>query len=273
MLPHSPNKSQNSARDAAVTLQSHMGDRQGQRKWTAAWLGQLRDGPRVGSDGSRPVPAARTMTLSSQPQSLRGDPSSAEILPVSGLEGEGSTVKPSWPVVLRGPQQMPVGAGPGTGRPRSCPRGPTVLPAALPRGRGPPGHLPFIDSVQRLQAQKLPVIQAKGLELEHFRLPIAGTYRKADGAAGLAARLPAAAWGPLTGPGPPASDTKSGAHKSPGTPPRGSPSQTQAAAAAGGCCSSGLPQGSSGRTRAALAVLSRGGPPAHHPGGPEAQGS
>lgn len=47
--------------------------------------------------------------------------------------------------------------------------GATVLPAALPRGRGPPGHLPFIDSVQRLQAQKLPVIQAKGLELEHFR--------------------------------------------------------------------------------------------------------
>lgn len=72
----------------------------------------------------------------------------------------------------------------------------TVLPAALPRGRGPLGHLPFIDSVQRLQAQKLPVIQAEGLELEHFRLPIAGTQRRADGAAGLAAWLPEAAWGP-----------------------------------------------------------------------------
>lgn len=65
---------------------------------------------------------------------------------------------------------------------------------------------------------------------------------------------------PLTGPGPPASDTKSGAHKSPGAPPRGSPSRTQAAAAAGSCCSSGLPRGSSGGTRAAPAVLSRGGP-------------
>lgn len=75
----------------------------------------------------------------------------------------------------------------------------TVLPAALPRGRGPLGHLPFIDSVQRLQAQKLPVIQAEGLELEHFHLPIAGTQRRADGAAGPAgpaAWLPEAAWGP-----------------------------------------------------------------------------
>ena len=73
---------------------------------------------------------------------------------------------------------------------------------------------------------------------------------------------------PLTGPGPPASNTKSGAHKSPGAPPRGSPSRTQAAAAAGGCCSSGLSRGSSGGTRAAPAVLSRGGPPARHPGAP-----
>lgn len=33
-------------------------------------------------------------------------------------------------------------------------------------------YIPFIDSMQRLQAQELPVIQAKGLELEHFHLSV-----------------------------------------------------------------------------------------------------
>lgn len=37
-----------------------------------------------------------------------------------------------------------------------------------PTEPSPRTHIPFIDSMQRLQAQKLPVIQAKGLELEHF---------------------------------------------------------------------------------------------------------
>lgn len=108
-----------------------------------------------------------------------------------GQRGMGGTVKPSWPAVLRGPQQMPWDRE----APQLSTRA-TVLPAALPRGRGPLGHLPFIDSVQRLQAQKLPVIQAEGLELEHFRLPVTRTQRRADGAAGLAALLPEAAWGP-----------------------------------------------------------------------------
>lgn len=43
------------------------------------------------------------------------------------------------------------------------------LPLQIPR---PPQkvHLPFIGPMQRLQAQELPIIQAKGLEPEHFHL-------------------------------------------------------------------------------------------------------
>ena len=72
---------------------------------------------------------------------------------------------------------------------------------------------------------------------------------------GLAAQLPAAAWGRLTGPGAPASDTKSGAHKSPAglRPPRplgaaasrGSPGGPQAKQGQPWLCRVGGPPGPS----------------------------
>lgn len=62
------------------------------------------------------------------------------------------------------------------------------LQSHCPRGIGPPlggqgwrGEqgaidIPAVDSMQWLQAQKLPVIQAKGLELEHFHLSVSSHW-------------------------------------------------------------------------------------------------
>lgn len=78
----------------------------------------------------------------------------------------------------------------------------------------PKVHVPFIDSVQWLQAQELPVIQAKGLELEHFHLFVSSNWTSVApplrlgeglaGAGGLAFQpaLVLVTEAPLTWPGP-----------------------------------------------------------------------
>lgn len=129
--------------------------------------------------------------------------------------------------------------------------------------------------MQRLQAQELPVIQAKGLELEHFHFPVSSglqwclqrdTARGLLGGGGLAA-------GPCRGPhshGPAlpstahtvrASNTKSSKHKSLQLiRVHALTGQAHAAAVSGAQCFWGLSWGSPEQTRASLAMLSCGGP-------------
>lgn len=149
-----------------------------------------------------------------------------------------------------------------------------------PSGRGLPlrVYVPFIDSVQRLQAQELPVIQAKGLELEHFHLSVSSHWttvvpplrlgKGLAGVGGLAFRfalvLPQ---GPthMAQPCPAGSCSTRLQYKEQRTQKPSYSSmqltrQSQAAAVSGDWCFLGLPWGSLGQTKEALAVPSCEGP-------------
>lgn len=120
-----------------------------------------------------PLPLSRSQPLRANPlrlipaqeqcSSALGWPLLCRMLPVQGWREQRArqqgAAMPPWP---------PPAAG-------TCSRGralPPRLRANSLAARGPPQrvYVPSVDSVQRLQAQKLPVIQAEGLELEHFHL-------------------------------------------------------------------------------------------------------
>ena len=192
-----------------------------------------------------------TMKAAFGHKTLWGDHFPAESLPVSGPEGEEGTITPSCKVTHSTGRRRSWAVARTLGRPGKALQwagqgvGGTLPHSPLPYGRGPPKtiHIPFIDSMQRLQAQELPVIQAKGLELEHFHLSVSSQTTVAPppglervwGWLGDWPRRPTLVppRPPLTRPGPAqptprthTSNTKSSTHKSLATCWCGSPGQS-----------------------------------------------
>jgi hypothetical protein len=149
---------------------------------------------------------------------------------------------------------------------------------------GPPGrvYLPPVTPVQWLQAQELPVIQAKGLELEHFHPWVSTARTHGEGLREVEdwpLRPPGAV--PATAPRSHGPALPRGLHSARlrykeqrAQKPAAfslslarSPGQAHSAAVSGGWCFWGLPWESPGQTEVALSVLSRGGPQAITLGG------